>query len=224
MEILTKSPLKSLFQTIAQIQTTDDLRQTFMADVGQYFVAKRWGLYFLDQLPSVDDSTPVMLKKALSLDHNPVLRYLVQNHAAVHDEVILPPGVWQTICPRADHGHVMVGPIVSQGELVGGIAVTRHRQDPKFTAENLADLSALCLHVSTRLAALQAKPAAIVFNNNCLTPREIQIAELVAKGMTNKEIGAALWITENSVKQALKRMFRKLNVSSRVELVAQLTS
>ena len=224
METLPKSPLQSLFQTIAQIQTVEELHQAFMANVGQYFAANRWGVYFLDQLPSVDDSTPLMLKKALSLDHNPVLRYLVQNHAAVHDEVILPPGVWQTLCPRADHGHVMVGPIVSKGELVGGIAVTRHRQDPKFTAENLADLSALCLHVSTRLAALHTKPAAIVFNNNCLTPREAQIAELVAKGMTNKEIGIALWITENSVKQALKRMFRKLNVSSRAEMVARLIS
>ncbi len=33
----------------------------------------------------------------------------------------------------------------------------------------------------------------------------------------------ALWITENSVKQALKRMFRKLEVSSRAQLVAQLS-
>ncbi|NEZ59039.1 LuxR C-terminal-related transcriptional regulator [Adonisia turfae] len=224
MEPLIKAPLQSLFQTIVQAQTEAELSQVFMAEVGQYFAAKRWNLYFLDQLPTLDDRTPPLLKKALSLDHNPVLRYLMQNHAAVHDEVILPPGVWQTICPRADHGHVMVGPIVSQGQLVGGIAVTRHRQDPKFTTENLADLSALCLHVSTRLAVLQAKPAPIVFHNNCLTPREAQIAELVARGMTNKEIGTELWITENSVKQALKRMFRKLKVSSRAEMVAQLAS
>jgi DNA-binding NarL/FixJ family response regulator len=35
-------------------------------------------------------------------------------------------------------------------------------------------------------------------------------------------IGAALWITEHTVKQALKRMFRKLEVSSRAELVARI--
>jgi DNA-binding CsgD family transcriptional regulator len=57
-----------------------------------------------------------------------------------------------------------------------------------------------------------------------LTPREIQIAELVAHGLTNAQIGATLWITENSVKQALKRMFRKLEVSSRAQMVAQLSS
>ncbi|HEY9826672.1 MAG TPA: helix-turn-helix transcriptional regulator [Stenomitos sp.] len=55
-----------------------------------------------------------------------------------------------------------------------------------------------------------------------LTLREVQIAKLVAKGLTNAEIGAELWITHNSVKQALKRMFRKLEVSARTEMVAKL--
>lgn len=60
--------------------------------------------------------------------------------------------------------------------------------------------------------------------NDRLTDRELEIATLVAQGLTNAEIGAKLWITENSVKQALKRMFRKLEVSSRVEMVAMLKS
>ncbi len=193
-----------------------------MAKVGEYFAAKRWKLSFLDQLPAIDENTPSLVKLAVSLDHNPVLRYVVQRHAVVHDEVILPPGVWQTLCPRMDHGHVMLGPIISNGQLIGGIACTRHRDDPAFNADNLADLGALCLHFSTRLAALRSKPVAFGLNCDRLTPREAQIAELVAQGLTNAEIGAVLWITENSVKQALKRMFRKLEVSSRAEMVAQL--
>lgn len=46
----------------------------------------------------------------------------------------------------------------------------------------------------------------------------------VALGRTNAEVGNELWITKNSVKQALKRMFRKLEVSSRTEMVAQLSA
>jgi len=52
-----------------------------------------------------------------------------------------------------------------------------------------------------------AKPA--------LTKRERDIALLVANGLTNKEIGAALWISENTVKTQLKRIFEKLGVNSR---------
>lgn len=221
--------LQALFHAIAQAQDEQELRQPIMAQVGQYFAATRWGLSFLDQMPVVNSRTPGMIRLALSLDHNPVLRYLVERHAPVHEEVILPPGVWQTICPRADHGHVMLGPIISNGQLVGGIAFTRHRDQPAFNADNLADLSALCLHFSTRLVAMRTRSVVALHcdpSGNCeaarLTPRETQIAELVAQGFTSAEIGAALWITENSVKKALKRMFRKLEVSSRAEMVAKL--
>lgn len=91
-----------------------------------------------------------------------------------------------------------------------------------FDAQNLADLSALCLHLSIWNATMRSQS----HNFKCdrLTPRELQIAELVALGYTNAEIGQQLWITENSVKQALKRMFRKLEVSSRAEMVAQLAA
>ncbi len=217
-----KTPLQKLFQAIAEAQNELQLRQPITAEVGEYFAAKRWGIFFFDQLPAIDQNTPDMIKLALSMEHNPVLRYIFQRHVAVHDEVILPPGVWQTICPRADHGHVMAGPIVSNGQLVGGIGFTRHREQSAFTADNLADLSALCLHFSTKLAGLRSNSATREINLNCLTPREKQIAELVAQGLTNADIGKALWITENTVKQALKRIFRKLEVSSRAGMVAKL--
>ncbi|MEP0913858.1 LuxR C-terminal-related transcriptional regulator [Leptolyngbya sp. GB1-A1] len=223
-------PLQPLFQAIATAQDEAELRGAMMAKLGEYFAATRWGLSFLDQLPTVDENSPLMLKLALSLDYNPVLRYLVQRHSTVHEEMILPHGVWQSICPRADHGHVMAGPIVNQGQLVGGIAFTRHRDAPAFNADDLADLSALCLHLSTRLAELRSKPiiSELASSNatssveDRLTLREMQIAELVAQGLTNAQIGAALWITEHTVKQALKRMFRKLEISSRAELVARI--
>jgi DNA-binding CsgD family transcriptional regulator len=217
-----KLSLPSLFQAIAQAQAESDLRQPVMAQVGEYFAATRWGLSFLDEFPSIDSNTPGFIRLALSLDHNPVLRYLVERHAPVHEEVILSPGVWQTICPHADHGHVMIGPIVHDGQLVGSIAFTRHRDNLAFNAQNLSDLSALCLHLSTRLAALRSQPVTLSICDR-LTSREAQIARLVAQGLTNAEIGAALWITENTVKQALKRMYRKLRVSSRAEMVAQIS-
>ncbi|NER78840.1 MAG: LuxR family transcriptional regulator [Leptolyngbya sp. SIO1D8] len=231
MENSTKTPLQGLFQDIAQAQNETELKQSILAKAGEYFAAKRWAIYFLDQLPTMDDNMPEIVKRAISLDYNPVLRYLVQRHAAIHEEMILPPGVWQTICPRADHGHVMAGPIIRQGQLVGGIAFTRHRDSPAFTADNLTDLNAVCLHFSARLATLRSQVVALDMDSeeprlrtgHRLTPRESQIADLVAQGLTNRKIGTALWITENSVKQALKRMFRKLGVSSRAEMVAKLS-
>jgi DNA-binding CsgD family transcriptional regulator len=224
--------LQSLFRAIAQARDEYELRSHVMVKVGEYFVAKRWGLFFFDRLPPVEVNLQAILKLAVSVKHNPVLRYLVEHHAPVHEELLLPPGMWETICPRSDHGHVMAGPIVGNSQLVGAIGFTRVQGTPAFNHRDIADLSALCLHLSTWLTTRRS-PLAVSLersqptqfdsgNINRLTPRELQIAELVAQGLTNAQIGTALWITENSVKQALKRMYAKLEVSSRAEMVARL--
>ncbi|MBN2002531.1 MAG: response regulator [Anaerolineae bacterium] len=53
-----------------------------------------------------------------------------------------------------------------------------------------------------------------------LTWREREVLELLARGMTNKEIGRALCITTNTVKRHLKAIFDKLNVHTRAAAVA----
>lgn len=214
--------LQSLFKSIAQAKDEQELRGIISAELREYFAAQRSGVLFFHQLPLPDRPLPTLLQRALSTEHNPVLRYLVERHAPVHEALVVCPKTWQLICPRADHWHVMAGPIVKQGQLVGIVGLTRVRGMPSFELENLMDLSAICLHLSTWVATPQSHRP--LLKENRLTARELQIAELVALGRTNAEIGAQLWITENSVKQALKRMFRKLEVSSRAQLVAQLSA
>lgn len=48
-----------------------------------------------------------------------------------------------------------------------------------------------------------------------LTERELEIARLVADGMSNNEIGNRLFVTQNTVKTTLKRIFEKLEINSR---------
>ena len=51
-----------------------------------------------------------------------------------------------------------------------------------------------------------------------LTEAESRIAALVAEGRTNRDVAAALFLTEHSVETALTRIYRKLGVRSRAEL------
>jgi DNA-binding CsgD family transcriptional regulator len=51
-----------------------------------------------------------------------------------------------------------------------------------------------------------------------LSARERTVAELVAKGMTNREIASELYLSEKTVESHLRRIFSKLSVRSRVEL------
>jgi len=52
-----------------------------------------------------------------------------------------------------------------------------------------------------------------------LTPREQEIAELVSAGLTTKEIASRAFVSENTVKQHLKRIFAKTDVRNRAELM-----
>ena len=65
-------------------------------------------------------------------------------------------------------------------------------------------------------------PALRVLNSRghqILTPREEQVVALVADGFSNRQTAAELNLSEHTVKKYLFRIFDKLGVSSRVELV-----
>ncbi len=52
-----------------------------------------------------------------------------------------------------------------------------------------------------------------------LTPRELEVLKLVAKGMSNREIGDELFISENTVKNHVRNILEKLHLHSRMEAV-----
>ena len=52
-----------------------------------------------------------------------------------------------------------------------------------------------------------------------LTPREEQVVALVADGLSNREVAHELCLSEHTIKKYLFRIFDKLGISSRVELV-----
>ncbi|MHC5610914.1 MAG: LuxR C-terminal-related transcriptional regulator [Nostoc sp.] len=213
--------LHTVFDAIANVQNEQELRLALADKIGEHFGVQNWGIYFLDEQPS----TQIDLQSipAVCLESNPVGRYVVERHAPAHEQLLLSPGDWKHFCSRSDHEHVMTGPIVCNGRLVGTFNLARDKGNPAFNGNDLADLSALCIHLSAKMATLRTKPKTSNSLLVCpLTARELEIADLVAQGLTNAEIGEKLWITQNSVKQALKRMFRKLKVSARAEMVAKL--
>lgn len=57
-----------------------------------------------------------------------------------------------------------------------------------------------------------------------LTPQELQIAQIVATGATNKEAAAALFLTPKTVEFHLAKIYRKLGLRSRTELAHRLST
>ena len=68
-----------------------------------------------------------------------------------------------------------------------------------------------------RISGRAASPGA-------LTPAEERVAGLVAEGKTNREVAAALFLSERTVEGHLSHVFAKLGVRSRTELARKLSS
>lgn len=65
-------------------------------------------------------------------------------------------------------------------------------------------------------------PSLRVLNSNgarLLTPREEQVVALVAEGLGNRQVARELNLSEHTIKKYLFRIFEKLGISTRVELV-----
>jgi DNA-binding CsgD family transcriptional regulator len=52
-----------------------------------------------------------------------------------------------------------------------------------------------------------------------ITPRELEILELIASGMSNREIAEKLFVSENTVKTHSRRLFDKLGAKRRTQAV-----
>lgn len=95
----------------------------------------------------------------------------------------------------------------AHGELTR-LGATRYADE---AARSLRELGRRVPRRSARGRATSAGPAE-------LSAREREVAGLVAEGMTNKQIAAALYLSEKTIETHLSRIFDKLGVNSRSQL------
>ena len=227
----------SLFlEKVATATSESELRSRFMDSAGRLVRAKAWGLDLLDSHLQVIESELYGLPDAfrdryreLGRDTDRASQLMIQQHIPAHNLSAQSSQAWrqsriyQHLFRHYGIEHGMVGPLVGNGRLIGGIYFVRGNDLPPFCDSDLIALGSLCMHLSVCFARLRIPALAV--NSSwavCLTKRELEIAELVAQGLSNREISIKLGISRDGVKQALKRMFCKLDVSARAEMVAKL--
>jgi DNA-binding CsgD family transcriptional regulator len=89
---------------------------------------------------------------------------------------------------------------------------------------HLCGAAALEADVVDALHAVGARPRrAMLTGPAALTPSERRVADLAARGMTNREIAATLFVTVRTVESHLVSAFRKLGIDSRGKLADALT-
>jgi DNA-binding CsgD family transcriptional regulator len=197
--------LPVFLQILERCPDVSAIRADFVPRVSKHFEATRGALFIFDEIA----------EGVFDWNKNPITKYLMEHHAPIHERQILDEGRWEAICSRSDHGHVIVGPVVKNHQIIGALAFTRKVGEPPFTTEHISGLTALCLHLSLWFASQQqsTKPDLIA-----LTPREKQVTQLASQGLTNVQIAEKLCVSSDAIKQTLRRIFQKTGLKSRVEL------
>ncbi len=83
-----------------------------------------------------------------------------------------------------------------------------------YVSPNLAAMLLVQERSSTRAATATASASAVPAG---MSARENQILDLVARGLSNKEIGRSMDLSDKTVRQYLTRVLQKLKVRNRVE-------
>jgi DNA-binding NarL/FixJ family response regulator len=119
----------------------------------------------------------------------------------------------------------------AQTDLGAQLRRSNHRVDARRLLRQALDTThhlgatALAHRAETELRATGAKPRRVLITGlEALTASERRIAELVAEGLTNREVAQTLFITPRTVEGHLTNVFTKLNVTTRIALPAALAT
>jgi DNA-binding CsgD family transcriptional regulator len=116
-----------------------------------------------------------------------------------------------------------LAPLLVQAKASAIAALGASRFDADFKAGSRSSRDA-----AVRLALGEPGPVAVATSDSAgaglLAKREAEVARLVADGLSNKEIGARLFISEHTVDSHVRSILNKLGCNSRAQIAAWMAS
>ncbi len=128
---------------------------------------------------------------------------------------------------RFDLYHYVSAPLFgTRGNVVGLMNICRRARQRPFSSAEVRLAAAFAGFISAALVRVQNDRSSAPQNvlPGTLTPREWQVARMAAAGRNNLEIALQLGLARETVKQTLRRVFRKVEVNGRVQMAAKLAA
>lgn len=158
---------------------------------------------------------------------DPIVRVALSTHEPYDNGAVFESSRWhrepmfQAICEPSGLHHYLVVPLVGHGSPIGTLSVSRRKERRPFFDRDRVSAGALAGHASALFAEI-GRLSSDSRSLTELTSAERETATLAADGYTVDAIALMRNVSRNTVKEALQRVYRKLRVASRVELVRRL--
>jgi DNA-binding CsgD family transcriptional regulator len=123
-----------------------------------------------------------------------------------------------SVGPRLEQIHALI-------DLGSALRRANRRADARPPLRKALDLShrggvaAAAVRAQNELSATGARPRrALLTGAESLTPRELRVGELAAKGLTTRAIAELLFVTPKTVEYHLRHVYQKLDITSRSQI------
>ena len=147
----------------------------------------------------------------------------------VPDSIAKSSAFYKEFLKPQDQFFILLSKLVAYEKALGGLAIHRSESQGPFLDEEIEQIGRLTPHIARAFHHSLSKSGEIHVTTfhyeraQTLSKAQRRIASMVCKGKSNREIAETLQIREQSVKDHLCRIYRKLGVHSRTQLMAVLT-
>ncbi|MCC7411871.1 MAG: hypothetical protein IT495_09585 [Gammaproteobacteria bacterium] len=240
MQAATHSALALAVARIHRSRSASALRRTFFEVAPTLVDADAFGLYLLDDrlhrkavFATLAEREFLEAYEALR-DSDPCFRALIDRRRFTHTLEVIDEPAWvdHPLCRLMSQWglrYSIAAPLVIAGRLVGTINFARCGRG-YFDPDSLVRARFLCEEFDfafARIAHIEAlerlaRPPSPAPALQILPARTRTVAELAATGLTNRAIAAQLGISDNTVRDHLKRAYAALGVNGRTALARRL--
>jgi len=154
--------------------------------------------------------------------HDPVRRAALQSRTCVRDVDVTAQvascAFRAGFAQRIGADSYLVAPLYGHdGGIAGAVHLWRYAGQAAFSSADAQQAMVFAAFLSVML--VRSRQAGVQGAPRCaLAPREHQVALLAANGHSNKDIARELGVASETVKQTLRRVYRKISVAGRTQL------
>lgn len=166
---------------------------------------------------------------SLFMQWSNVFRYSDVNE---NDTSFMGTGVYQKYLKAMDVHYGLYTTLVYKGTALGSIVLWRSKTENNFSEKEMYIMECLKDHIALKLFSLSSSSENISLNDDTkehvlnefagkytLTKRETDVVTLIFYGKTSEEICNSLYITDSTFRKHLYNIYRKANVTSKIELL-----